>query len=304
MLELEEQLAQYGDYLDSLDADATVSTVSGVTRRRRRLAIVAIAACVAVLGVGAVWLVAHQGASSGPRVSPADSAPISDPPPTTTATTAGEPDIATVQLSPEQQVDWLTQQHETEASVHLPGWRTELSAERVACDFAGVPGLSVQSFSGSASDFPLGEAIAADRIIQACANGTDATRSAGIDLTSQGTLCKSVSTKRVAGPTGAAEPTDVADVVVTEPAVIFTGGSCEASGYETPAPDFVDSIEQQRRIEILLRAVPRLCPSADETRAWVERQIESLPDHWTVNVGQAHSCALPSVDWWTHLVFT
>jgi len=219
--------------------------------------------------------------------------------PTTTSVVTSEPDLETVTLTPEQQVDWLTRHELSEASVHIPGWRTELGAERVECDYAGASSVSIANISGSASEFPLGEAITADRIIQECADGTDATRAAGVDLAGEGTLCKSVSTKRVV-PAGAAKPTDV---VVTEPAVIFTGGPCEGSGYETPAPDFIEVIEQQRRAEILLRAVPRDCPTADETRAWVERQVKTLPEQWTISIGPVTGCALPAVDWWTHTVF-
>jgi hypothetical protein len=262
-------------------------------RQHRHALVVAAVASVAVL-VAAAWMVSRIGGDT-PSV---HTNPASNNPSTTIAS---GPDLSTVQLSPEQQVDWLTRHSESEASHHLRGWRIELWAEAVVCDYSGVPGMSVESGSGSASDFPLGDAITVDRLIQECANGTDATRSAGIDLTSQGTLCKSVSTKRLfKGPADTAQATDV---VVTEPAVIFTGGSCEASGYQTPPSDFVDSIERQRRTEILLRAVPRVCPTADETRAWVARQVKTLPGQWTISISPVAGCVFPTVDWWSHTIF-
>jgi len=201
-------------------------------------------------------------------------------------------------------VEWLTRHAEGEATHHLPGWRPELAAEGVQCDYTGSPSAPVGKVGTSASEFPLGEAITADRIVEECATGTDATRSTGIDLTGQGTLCKSVSTKSI----GVAS-TPIAKVVtveVTEPTVIFSGDSCEASGYQSPPPDFVSAIEQHRRVEMLLRAVPRRCPRVDEARAWVERQIKTLPDEWTVDIAQVSGggCALPQVDWMTHRIST
>jgi hypothetical protein len=295
---LEERIARLATVLD---AESTalelqpreVPTRAG--RRPKRRVVVLVATIAALALVSATWVVAsrHENGAAV-HTDPAANAP--------TTTAPSRPDLKAVQLSAAQQVDWLTRQYQGEASAHIPGWRVELSAERVECDYTGVPDVSVSAISGSANEFPLGESITAERLVQECSNGTDATRAAGVDLRNEGALCTSVSTRRVVIPSDrSAAPTDV---VVTEPSVIFTGGSCEASGYVTPAPDFVDSIEQQRRTEILLRAVPRLCPTADETRAWVEHQIETLPDHWTVDVTERGGCALPSVDWWTHRVFT
>jgi hypothetical protein len=297
---LEERIERLADALDSESKvrvrDARAVALAAPTRRRPRATLVAAAVASLLVLAFATWLLSTRGDGDDASVTTNS---VADQP--TTSVVTGEPDLQTVQLSPEQQVDWLTRHSESEASHHLPGWRTELGAERIVCDYAGVPGMSVESMGGSASDFPLGDTITVDRLIQACANGTDATRSAGIDLTSQGTLCRSVSTKRLF--IGPADTAGATDVVVTESAVIFTGGSCEASGYQTPPSDFVDSIEQQRRTEILLRAVPRVCPTADETRAWVTRQVKTLPEQWTISISPVAGCVLPTVDWWSRTIF-
>jgi hypothetical protein len=183
---LEERIAELAA---TLDAESTRrvhddrSTTRATTRSPQRGRLVAAAVVTVLVLALTTWLLWGRGGhGASVRTPPAADAP--------TTTTSGAADLSTVVLSPAEQVDWLTRQHEPDESVHLPGWRIELDAEAVECDFTGVSGAGAQKISGSASNFPLGEAITADRIIQECAGGTDATRSTGIDLSGQGRLCE------------------------------------------------------------------------------------------------------------------
>jgi hypothetical protein len=71
MLDLERQLAAYGDYLDALDADVPAArSASKRTRRSRRMVALA-TACAAVLAATAVWVLVQRSPSPAPRVTPA-----------------------------------------------------------------------------------------------------------------------------------------------------------------------------------------------------------------------------------------
>jgi hypothetical protein len=81
MLELEDQLAEYGTFLDALDPDAVVDLAAPAAVRSTLRTMVLIAACVAVIAATTVWALTQLGSSRSARVSPAD----------TPATTAQQP---------------------------------------------------------------------------------------------------------------------------------------------------------------------------------------------------------------------
>jgi hypothetical protein len=188
---------------------------------------------------------------------------------------------------------------------HTPGWRPELNAETVGCDYTALPPSSLtEGFppiaQGSASSFPLAQAITEDDLVTECASGTDAVREHPI-IGASHVVCVAhapeiPTAQRAAGRTiGEGTPTP-AEV----PVVVFASASCSGAGYEPPPRGLIEDINRRRQEEAAILAVPSTCPSHDEALDWTLDHIRTagltltLIDNGTNPGG---SCYLPTVHW-------
>jgi hypothetical protein len=188
---------------------------------------------------------------------------------------------------------------------HTPGWRPELNAETVGCDYKALPQSSLpEGFpsiaQGSASGFPLAQALTEDDLVTECASGTDAVREHPVTGASH-VLCVAHSpeiptAQRTAGRTIGEGTPKQAEV----PVVVFASASCSTAGYEPPARGLLDDINRRRQQEAAILAVPGTCPSHDEALDWTLDHIHTtgitvtLIDEGTSPGG---SCYLPAVHW-------
>jgi hypothetical protein len=194
---------------------------------------------------------------------------------------------------------------------HTSGWRPELNAETVGCDYKALPQSSLtEGFpsiaQGSASAFPLAHALTEDDLVTECASGTDAVREHPI-IGASHVVCVAhapeiPTAQRTAGQTIGEGTPKLAEV----PVVVFASASCSAAGYEPPTQGLIEDINQRRQQEAAIVAVPGTCPSHDEALNWTLDHIRAagitvtLIDNGTNPGG---SCYVPAVHWYEATVY-
>lgn len=170
---------------------------------------------------------------------------------------------------------------EAEESIHPSGWRPELDAERVLCDYSEV-NPAAPTVETPASDFPLTEPMTAMDLIRECRSGTDLVRDS--EPTAEATIC----TVRRPGDRRAI------------PAVVF-GSTCAAAGYTPPPDDLMATLNARRRLEVSLKAIPQECPSRREVIDWVRQTLAHAGEELSiVTPGRQYSgppCHRADVSW-------
>jgi hypothetical protein len=266
MLDLEEQLREYGGYLDELVAAAAVETelvAAPAARRSNRARLVAATVIVVALVGGTVAVAARRdGAHHLTTVGSGDSkhsTPTTGP----AAITRAHPTFA-------QQVAQLEAWY-AHAGADAPGGRPILNSEYEVCDYRGSAlGSDVQG--SFASYFPLTEPFGAAALVEGCTE-RDGVPQGG---SSTSHLCTSVRRGPVYDSTAPHK-------AFAKPVVVFGSSDCATAGYGPFTPAFLDALDQRRHIEIEMWAVPRACPTQDEATQWVEKVSgQRLPSAWTV----------------------
>jgi hypothetical protein len=194
---------------------------------------------------------------------------------------------------------------------HVPGWRPELNAEAVGCDYRALSQSSLtQGFpsiaQGSASAFPLAQALTEDDLVTECASGTDAVAEHPVTGASH-VLCVAhppeiPTAQRTAGPTIGAGTPKPAEV----PVVVFASASCSSAGYEPPTQGLLDDINRRRQQEAAILAVPGTCPSHDEALDWTLDHIRTAGITVTLidqGTNPGGSCYVPAVHWYEGTVY-
>jgi hypothetical protein len=186
------------------------------------------------------------------------------------------------QLAPDaQDVATVARHYRSSAGVHRPGWRPELDAERVVCDYRGL-GLATTSTYSYASEFPLTQPLTQERLVDECRSRTDATTGTG-SITQPAALC-------AVTPPGER---------LAVPVVTFGTAECTAPLTIAPASLLVER-NRLRRAETAIRAVPETCPTPVEARRWVDEQVSESGETLRVLPVETHPggrCYLPFVHW-------
>jgi hypothetical protein len=191
--------------------------------------------------------------------------------------------FAVTRLAPDaKDAATVNRHYRSSAPVHRPGWRPELDAEHVVCDYRGL-GLQTTGVYSFASGFPLAGSLTQARLVAECRSGTDATASGGAPIAARATLC-------AVTPPGEH---------LAVPVVTFVAQGC-APPLSAAAPTLLDERNRMRRAETAIRAVPQQCPTVAEARSWVDQQLAAygkglhlLP----VETYPGGRCYLPFVHW-------
>lgn len=175
----------------------------------------------------------------------------------------------------------IQRQYNEGRAVHVPGWRPELDAEHVVCDYRALH-VEPSLLYSYASEFPLTELLTEERLVDECRARTDAVRGAA-PVTAPAQLC-------------AVTPPGERYAV---PVVTFAKNDCVAAGFAQPAPSLLDDRNRLRRAESAIRAIGD-CPSASEATRWVHEQVAAsgaplriIP----VEEYEGGRCWLPHVAW-------
>jgi hypothetical protein len=186
------------------------------------------------------------------------------------------------QRGPDPQQAATVKRHSRSAvPVHRPGWRPELDAERVVCDYQGL-GRATNVVYSYASAFPLAEPLTQSRLVDECRSGTDATT--GNPVTGAATLC-------AVTPPGER---------LAVPVVTFGSAGCDTPGLSAAPNALLDERNRLRRAETAIRAVPQDCPTADQARTWVEEQVAGSGESLRLLPVESYPsgrCFLPFVHW-------
>jgi hypothetical protein len=196
---------------------------------------------------------------------------------------SGTAAFAVAQLAPDAKDAVTVKQHyRSSAPAHRPGWRPELDAERVVCDYRGL-GLGTTSIYSYASEFPLDGLLTRARLVAECRAGTDATASGSTQITSPATLC-------AVTPPGEH---------LAVPVVTFVPQGC-APPLDAASTTLLDERNRMRRAETAIRAVPQQCPTAAEARSWVDEQLAAYGEGLYLLPVERYPggrCYLPFVHW-------
>jgi hypothetical protein len=181
------------------------------------------------------------------------------------------------------------------AKADAPGGRPVLAAEVVFCDLGGRGG------STFASDLALDTPLESVDLLRACAEYEQQVgRFTGDTSLGAATVC--AANRR--GPiynlaTISAQP-------VTKPVVVYGEQSCAGAGYLPATASFFDLLNARRSLEMKLRAVPRDCPSYEESASWVRK----VSTEAGLNMGVAELPPMSNacvyrfyVDWDTSVVY-
>lgn len=180
-----------------------------------------------------------------------------------------------------EQAATVKRQSRAAVPVHRPGWRPELDAERVVCDYQGLGRATAVVYS-YASAFPLAEPLTPSRLVSECRSGTDVT--AGDPVARPATLC-------AVTPPGER---------LAVPVVTFGSAGCAAPGLSAAPNALLDQRNRLRRAETAIRAVPQDCPTAAEARTWVDEQVAASGESLRILPVEASAggrCYLPFVHW-------
>jgi hypothetical protein len=267
MLELEQQLGEYGEYLDELDAEAGVETevvALPAARRPNRMRLVAAAVTVLALIGGSIAVATRR--ESPHRVTTIGNAPKDSTP------TTGPSAITSADPTFDQQVAQLNRWY-AHAVADAPGGRPILLAEYEVCDYRGAPTLGSNVQGGFASYFPLVQPLTDARLADGCLHRDDIPKG----TSAPHRLCSA----DVRGPVYDTKARVVK--LVTKPVVMFGASDCAAAGYEPFTPGLLHTLNRRRKVEIEIRAVPRDCPTGYETGAWVTKiTAKELGAPWAV----------------------
>ncbi len=295
MTDLTDQLRDYGQYLDRLDVPVELAESDGVVPRPRRVGAALVVGALCLVGLVLVALAID---TRSPRRDRAVDAPTTSGDRATPAPTVAPADQAMfpgAEPTVTEQIARLRSWY-ANAAADAPGGRPMLAAEAVFCDVDGkrTP-VGADAF---VSDQPLDVAIGTTQVVAACAKRAEMSRS---DMSS---LTATVCVGRRRGPIYDATRLDVQSSL-PKLVVIYGDQSCARAGYEPATPAFLDTMNARRALEIKLRAVPRDCPSYEETAAWV-RKVSTEAGHpfTTSPLGSTNACAFRSfVDWDVGVVF-
>jgi len=194
----------------------------------------------------------------------------------------GSAAFAWSQLTPDaKHAETVKRHYQSSAGVHRPGWRPELDAERVVCDYRGL-GLATTTVYSYASEFPLAQPLTQQRLVDECRSGTDATTGTA-PVPQPVTLC-------------AVTPPGEQRAV---PVVTFSTAGCAAPLTVAPS-SLLDERNRLRRAEAAILAVPETCPTPAEARNWVDEHNAASGAHLRLLPVEAYPggrCYLPFVHW-------
>jgi hypothetical protein len=245
----EEMARQRSRLLEAIDAETVELVAPPTARRHRRRSVLfrtlAVAAALAAVGGGTAFAVSS--------------------------------------LQPDSRQSGTVERQQTAAAgnAHIAGWRPELDAEHVVCDYRNL-GREAPLVYTYANEFPLATPLTEQRIVGECRSGTDAVR--GAPVVGAALLC-SVTPPRERFPV---------------PAVTFSFPSCAAAQLDPAPPTLIDDRNRLRRAETAIRAVPQQCPTAAQSLRWVRAQVAatSVPLR-ILDVEQypGGRCYVPDVHW-------
>jgi hypothetical protein len=276
MPDLEQQLRDYGTFLDGLDSDPVVSAEPD--RHRSRL--VAAAAVVALLVVSSIAIAARRDASdhvtirgSGSNGSTATQ-PTATQPSAAPTTVFDSSAIASAHPTFQQQVEQLDAWAKTRMADDVDG-RPILVSEYELCDYRGAfPSVGKAPQLGFASYFPLGEPLTEARLADGCMHRDDIPRGTPPPAHR---FCAA----RRRGPVY--DPDAVVANPSTKPVVVFGNRDCATAGYEPFPSGLLAQLNEWRRVEIEIMAVPRSCPTQNEAAFWVGKITDQeLGEHWSI----------------------
>jgi hypothetical protein len=234
--------------------------------------------------------------------------------PTTTPTAASS--IATEQPTFGQQVERLeTWYHNWPAEA--PGGRPVLAAEYTYCDYRNDPGLSVANAMGLNPTSPgrveagfssyskLSEPLTEARVVDGCYFRPDrfpggSPANIPVETPADQLPAHLLCATNQRGPNYS--PAESPSQPPLKPAVVFGGTDCASAGFQAAPPNFIAELDQRRRIEIELRAVPKACPTAEEATQWAQHVTQQeLGAAWQVLPGGQSGCFRPQyIDWDNH----
>jgi hypothetical protein len=179
-----------------------------------------------------------------------------------------------------------------ERLAHLPGWRPELGAEQVDCNYLALhmsrAGGPLTYGQASISHEPLTEPLTERMIIEGCASGNYETHSSPLPSNTSAKLC-------VTTPPASAENGGM----VGAPVVVF-GTTCSGAGYLSDS-GVVDQVNQRRTEEAAIDAAPEACPTRAQMSAWVKHELAVY--HLTLPIRKPDpgrgSCWKSFVDWYS-----
>jgi hypothetical protein len=194
----------------------------------------------------------------------------------------GSAAFAWSRLTPDSKHVATVKRHSRDAAgAHRQGWRPELDAEHVVCDYRGL-GLAATTVYSYASEFPLAQPLTTELLVDECRSGTDATTGTA-PITQTATLC-------AVTPPGEQ---------LAVPVVTFGAAGCTAPLTAPPA-SLLDERNRMRRDEAAILAVPETCPTPAEARRWVDEQVVESGEHLRVLPVESYPsgrCYLPFVHW-------
>lgn len=213
---------------------------------------------------------------------------------------------ASVLFSPDP-VDLAAIEKDSEqgATVHGSGWRPELATESALCVYEDSSAISPPDpIFTVVSDFPLGEQVTVERILDACRSTID-TVSTDPAPPSKFTLCEGAYPAEgmidEIWAQGDTTPLSV-DARVSLPAfpvVLAWDAACEATTLDTFTPISLTSfsslatLNSARGVEIALRAESiRRCIPMDEAKSLATNAVAELGNSWipAIDRGPAGSC--------------
>ncbi|MBA3372867.1 MAG: hypothetical protein M3493_13995 [Actinomycetota bacterium] len=175
-------------------------------------------------------------------------------------------------------VEAVTRQGDAAADVHLDGWRLELDAETVRCDYGQGEVIETWAAQGS-----LSQPLSIDHLVDECATGTDM---ATLDAASA-VVCSA--------PRG--------NYLLP---VVLNGGNCVTRGYDpVDEATLLAHVNHLREVEIAIRGITRhneCLVAADAERLVVERAEASGEDLDVQVSSDDGPCFAATVSWETQQI--